>query len=97
MYINRLPFLSCLTFAMYYKCHSFRMSLYPESRNLVSNLSTMYFQVLVVICGTRMIPTPKMKDVFMDLHADAEPFLDGVAHRGMAAGAKNILGKIMPK
>ena len=54
-------------------------------------------QVLVVICGTRMIPTPKMKDVFMDLHADAEPFLDGVAHRGMARGAKNILGKIMPK
>ena len=54
-------------------------------------------QVLVVICGTRMIPTPKMKDVFMDLHADAEPFLDGVAHRGFAVGAKNILGKIMPK
>ena len=56
-----------------------------------------FLQVLVVICGTRMIPTPKMKDVFMDLHADAEPFLDGVAHRGFARGAKNILGKIMPK
>ena len=48
-------------------------------------------QVLVVICGTRMIPTPKMKDVFMDLHADAEPFLDGVAHRGFAVGAKNFV------
>ena len=59
--------------------------------NLISH------QILVVICGTRMIPTPKMKDVFMDLHADAEPFLDGVAHRGMAVGARNILGKIMPK
>lgn len=55
------------------------------------------FQILVTICGTRMIPTPKMKDVFMDLHADSEPFLDGVAHRGMAVGALNILRKITPK
>ncbi len=54
-------------------------------------------QILVIICGTRMMPTPKMKDVFMDLHADAEPFLRGVAHRGMAAGALNILSKITPK
>ncbi len=51
-------------------------------------------QVLIVICGTRMIPAPKMKDVFMDLYADAMPFLDGEAHMGMAMGARNIIGKI---
>ena len=37
----------------------------------------------MVICGTRMFPTPKMKDVFMDLYADPEPFLHGQAHNGM--------------
>ncbi len=51
-------------------------------------------QVLIVICGTRMIPAPKMKDVFMDLYADTMPFLGGQAHMGMAMGAKNILAKI---
>ena len=39
-------------------------------------------QILVVICGTRMIPSPKMKDVFMDLYADSAPFLHGEAHMG---------------
>ncbi len=38
-----------------------------------------------------MIPAPNMKDVFMDLQADHEPFLHGMAHKGMAIGAKNIL------
>ncbi len=54
-------------------------------------------QLLIVICGTRMIPAPKMKDVFMDLYADAAPFLDGEAHMGMAIGANNILKKIRPE
>ena len=54
-------------------------------------------QVLVVICGTRMIPAPKMKDVFMDLYADAAPFLHGEAHMGMALGAKNVLNKTLDK
>jgi len=53
-------------------------------------------QLLVVVCGTRMIPAPKMRDVFMDLWADAEPFLNGEAHQGMALGAKNILNKVCP-
>ena len=44
-----------------------------------------------VICGTRMIPAPNMKDVIMDLQADSEQFLHGKAHKGMAFGAKNIL------
>ncbi len=58
----------------------------------------MYFlQLLIVICGTRMIPAPKMKDVFMDLYADAMPFLDGEAHMGMALGARNIMDKIRPE
>lgn len=35
-----------------------------------------------------------MSDVFMDLCATAEPFLNGKAHRGMAIGARNILTKI---
>ena len=46
-----------------------------------------------MICGTRMIPAPNMKDVFMDLQADHEDFLHGKAHKGMAIGAKNILVK----
>lgn len=50
--------------------------------------------IVINICGTRMIPAPKMSDVFMDLYATAEPFLNGKAHRGMAIGAKNILEKI---
>ena len=41
-----------------------------------------------------MIPAPKMSDVFMDLSAKAEPFLNGRAHQGMAIGARNILEKI---
>ena len=49
--------------------------------------------IVINICGTRMIPAPKMSDVFMDLYATAEPFLNGHAHRGMAIGAKNILKK----
>ena len=48
-----------------------------------------------VICGTRMIPAPNMKDVFMDLQADHEQFLHGKAHKGMANGAKNILVRIL--
>ena len=47
-------------------------------------------QILVNICGTRMIPTPHMSDVFMDLLADSTEFLDGKAHRGMALGSNNI-------
>jgi len=50
--------------------------------------------IVINICGTRMIPAPKMSDVFMDLYATAEPFLNGKAHRGMAIGANNILNKI---
>ena len=50
-------------------------------------------QVLINVCGTRMIPQPKMSDVFMDLAADAVPFRDGKAHQGMAVGAQNILAK----
>ena len=49
--------------------------------------------IVINICGTRMIPAPKMSDVFMDLYAKAEPFLNGVAHQGMAIGANNILEK----
>lgn len=47
-------------------------------------------QILVNICGTRMIPTPHMSDVFMDLMADSTEFLTGKAHRGMALGSNNI-------
>ena len=50
-------------------------------------------QILINICGTRMIPTPHMHDVFMDLIADSTDFLDGKAHRGMAAGSNNICSK----
>ncbi len=39
--------------------------------------------IVINICGTRMIPAPKMSDVFMDLYATAEPFLHGKAHKGM--------------
>ena len=57
-------------------------------------LVTHQHQLIVInICGTRMIPAPKMSDVFMDLHAKAEPYLDGLAHQGMAIGADNILQK----
>ncbi len=51
-------------------------------------------QLVICICGTRMFPAPKMRDVFMDLYADSMPFLHGNAHMGMAIGAKNILAKI---
>jgi hypothetical protein len=44
-----------------------------------------------------MIPAPNMKDVFMDLQADHEPFLHGKAHKGMAIGARNILSRCMDK
>jgi hypothetical protein len=44
-----------------------------------------------------MIPAPNMKDVFMDLQADADQFLHGKAHKGMAQGAKNILVQINSK
>ena len=47
-------------------------------------------QILVNICGTRMIPIPRMSDVFMDLMADTTEFLSGKAHRGMAQGSNNI-------
>jgi hypothetical protein len=47
-------------------------------------------QILIVICGTRMIPAPKMKDVFMDLQADAVQFLHGNAHMGMAHGRLSL-------
>lgn len=50
-------------------------------------------QIVLVICGTRMMPAPNMKDVFMDLQADAEDFLHGKAHKGMAVGARNILNR----
>jgi len=50
--------------------------------------------IVINICGTRMIPAPKMSDVFMDLHATAIDCLHGKAHRGMAIGARNILTKI---
>jgi hypothetical protein len=50
--------------------------------------------IIINICGTRMLPAPKMSDVFMDLCATAEPFLNGRAHRGMAVGARNIMDKI---
>ena len=49
--------------------------------------------VVINICGTRMIPAPKMSDVFMDLYATGEPFLNGHGHRGMVIGARNILSK----
>ena len=49
--------------------------------------------IVINICGTRMMPAPKMADVFMDLYATAEPFMHGKAHRGMAIGARNILTK----
>ena len=49
--------------------------------------------ILVNVCGTRMIPQPKMSDVFMDLAADAVPFIEGRAHKGMAVGTDNILAK----
>ncbi|XP_040574968.1 uncharacterized protein [Lepeophtheirus salmonis] len=52
--------------------------------------------VVLTICGTRMIPAPEMKDVFMDLYADTEPFLHGHAHRGMAIGCRNIVEKVLP-
>ena len=51
--------------------------------------------VILTICGTRMIPAPEMKDVFMDLYADTEKFLHGHAHRGMAIGCNNILEKVL--
>ena len=50
--------------------------------------------IVINICGTRMIPAPKMSDVFMDLHATATEFLHGKAHTGMAIGGRNILTKI---
>jgi len=50
--------------------------------------------IVINICGTRMIPAPKMSDVFMDLHATAIDCLHGKAHGGMAIGAKNIMIKI---
>ena len=49
--------------------------------------------ILINVCGTRMIPQPKMSDVFMDLAADAVPFIEGRAHKGMAVGTDNILAK----
>ena len=49
--------------------------------------------ILINVCGTRMIPQPKMSDVFMDLAADAVPFIEGGAHKGMAVGTDNILAK----
>jgi len=50
--------------------------------------------IIINICGTRMIPAPKMSDVFMDLHASAIDFCGGKAHAGMAIGGRNILDKI---
>ena len=50
--------------------------------------------ILVNVCGTRMIPVPKMMDVFLDLAAEAVPFMEGRAHRGMAMGCDNILAKV---
>ena len=49
--------------------------------------------ILVNVCGTRMIPVPKMMDVFLDLAAEAVPFMEGRAHRGMAMGCDNIIEK----
>ena len=49
--------------------------------------------ILINVCGTRMIPQPKMSDVLMDLAADAVPFIEGRAHKGMAVGTGNILAK----
>lgn len=54
-------------------------------------------QIVIVVCGTRMFPAPKMKDVFMDLYADSTEFLHGHAHLGFVIGAKNIIGKVLPK
>ena len=49
--------------------------------------------ILVNVCGTRMIPVPRMMDVFLDLAAEAVPFMEGRAHRGMAMGCDNIIEK----
>ena len=54
-------------------------------------------QILICICGTRMIPAPKMKDVFMDLYADSTAFLNGEGHMGMVLGAKNIMRNTINK
>jgi len=47
--------------------------------------------VVVTLLGTRVFPTPNIHDVIMDLRAETEPFLGGVAHAGMVIGTKNIL------
>ena len=49
--------------------------------------------VVVTLLGTRMFPAPKVQDIVMDLRAETTPFLNGVAHEGMAIGANNILEK----
>ena len=52
--------------------------------------------IILTIPGTEAFPKPKPRDILMDLVADSAPFLDGLAHKGISQGAKNILKKAGP-
>ena len=47
--------------------------------------------VVVTLLGTRIFPNPSVYDVVMDLRAETQPFLGGVAHAGMVIGTRNLM------
>jgi len=54
-------------------------------------------QILINICGTRMVPAPSMPDIVMNLLTNNEEFVIGKAHSGMVIGCKNVYTMIKDK
>ena len=49
-------------------------------------------QVVLNICGTEI---KSIQDIFMDLCSDSCVFLEGLAHKAMLQGARNIITMIL--
>lgn len=51
-------------------------------------------QILLNICGNRLVNIPRIADVFADLMADSAPFLKGRAHKEMVDGCVSVFDQV---
>jgi len=54
-------------------------------------------RIVLLLLGTKVFPTPAPLDILMDLAAHSSPFLQGVAHAGLGAGAERLTRTAIPK
>jgi len=54
-------------------------------------------RIVLSLLGTKVFPTPAPLDILMDLAAHSSPFLQGVAHAGLGAGAERLTRTAIPK